>query len=231
MEPGSGRGAEEKSKTMQKNPPPADGEAEEAPNVQAGDDGRTGAPASSPPAGGQASEAPARRKASGRVVRRFSKAAPPIRRDIAVGPMLTMLRWSVGLPPHETAPGELAVVRGRTLPSRVNGVDTGAWVAWSAAGLLLFSRKPYPSIKEVLTEARRVLLCLVVERMGGNITHSAALLRTSRRAMRTHLRAAGAEPESDCWTMDDVQYSGGAIVPASMTGEDSDGGDEPDGNA
>jgi len=124
--------------------------------------------------------------------RREPEYPQPERRDVSVGALLVCLRSALGLSPHETAPGELAASRGRTLlPPTVRGVDAGAWIAWAVVGLSLFAKEPLPSMGETLAEARRVLLALALERTGSNITIIGKALQMSRRAVREHLQSTG----------------------------------------
>ncbi len=115
----------------------------------------------------------------------------PTHRDLKLAPVLRVLRELLGVPVHAAAPGEAAAHRGRGLPTVVEAVDSGAWIAWSLVGIQLFSGDGLPSIHTTTDEARRVLLALAMERTGGNITHIAAALGTSRRAVRGGLKAMG----------------------------------------
>ncbi len=80
-------------------------------------------------------------------------------------------------------------------------VDVGALLAWALVGLTLFSRRPQPPMREVLGEVRRMILALLMERTGGNISRVAAALSTSRRAVRDQLETAGPY-ELDVWNID-----------------------------
>jgi DNA-binding NtrC family response regulator len=77
------------------------------------------------------------------------------------------------------------------LPDVLPSVDLPAWLAWSLAGLSLFSPPELPPLRTATAEARRVLLVLALDRTTGNISRSAALLGISRHALRGHLDAAG----------------------------------------
>lgn len=66
-----------------------------------------------------------------------------------------------------------------------------ALVAWHMAGISLFAGGRQPSLREVLHEAKSVVLALAVDRNSENITHVALALGASRRAVRTHLQSVG----------------------------------------
>ena len=123
--------------------------------------------------------------------RRWSGDGDPLRMDVDVAAMLTILRAWLGLPLDRPVPGERAAVRGRALVPVAEQVDVGAWFAWSVVGLCLFSSVSEPGLREAEGEARRLLLALAMEREGGNITHVADRVRTSRRAARERLKEYG----------------------------------------
>ncbi len=112
----------------------------------------------------------------------------PLRQDIDVTVMLTVLRCWLRLPVQEEVSGERAAGRGRQFPSTVEKVDIVAWFAWSVAGLRLFAGDSEPQLDRVVNEARRVLLALLMERTEGNITHVAARIGSSRRVVRERLK-------------------------------------------
>ena len=121
----------------------------------------------------------------------WPKGAPPEYRDVSVAALLVCLRAVLGVWPDQITPGELAALRGRPLPERVFDVDAGALLAWTVAGLILFSERGSPSWRKVAREAKRVLLALNMERTGGNITRVAEALDSSRRMVRDTLKATG----------------------------------------
>lgn len=116
--------------------------------------------------------------------RRWTMGPVPQRRDVSVAPLLVTLRSALGLPPHELAPGERAASRGRHLPPLVEGVDAGARIACSLVGLSLFSLEASPKLRNLLGEAKRMLLALAMERTAGNISHVGAMLGICRRIAR-----------------------------------------------
>lgn len=123
--------------------------------------------------------------------RGWPRASAAERRDVRVDSVLVTVRSGLGLDPLGTAPGELAAERGRQPSAMLAGVDTGAVLAWVRAGLALFADGRLPTCEEALTEARRVLLAIAMERTGGNISAVGSQLGLSRRAVRQHLRAQG----------------------------------------
>lgn len=153
---------------------------------------------------------------------RWPKGARPVHRDVTMTSLLVVLRSAVGLSPHDAGPGELAASRGRNLPPSVTEVDAGAWIAWSVVGLVLFSGGRTPTLAEVVAEARRLLLALLMERLGGNITRVARAAGTSRRMVRERLRAAG------LYGLDPWFEGDRGEPPAGVPGGDDDG-DAPDG--
>jgi len=127
-------------------------------------------------------------------------------RRVAVAPaaVLALLRAVVGSPFLARLPDEDAGTMGRPLPNAMV-IDVGAWVAWCLAGLhvcarLELGRDPddedeHTSWLEVAGEAaKRVVTVLAMCREGGNISHAAAGLRTSRRALRDRLKDANLYP-------------------------------------
>jgi hypothetical protein len=122
------------------------------------------------------------------------------RRDTSPAEIATILRAVVGLPPDEAMPGELAASLGRSLPAAVHAVDVEGWIAWCLVGLLVFGDER-PAMRRARTEAHRVLAVLAMIRTGGNITHAAKGLGTSRRVLRERLKGAGLYPwpGSETW--------------------------------
>ncbi|MEX1367509.1 MAG: helix-turn-helix domain-containing protein [Nannocystaceae bacterium] len=146
-----------------------------------------------PPKSGPDRRSAARHPRVGRSgsARGWPRARAAERRDVRVASVLVTLRSGLGLDPLRPGSGELAAERGRESPAMLSGVDTGAVLAWVRAGLALFADDRLPTSEEALTEARRVLLAVAMERTGGNITAVGSQLGLSRRAVRCHLRAQG----------------------------------------
>lgn len=76
-------------------------------------------------------------------------------------------------------------------PLGLPAANARALVAWHMAGISLFAGGRQPSLREVLHEARSVVLALAMERNSENITHVALALGASRRAVRNHLQSVG----------------------------------------
>ena len=72
----------------------------------------------------------------------------------------------------------------------VDDVDVGAWAAWTLVGLRLFSGE-LPSFRALEAGSRKVLLIAAKKRFGGNVSHMAKALGSSRRLVRTQLKAHG----------------------------------------
>lgn len=123
---------------------------------------------------------------------------------VAVAPaaVLVLLRAAVGSPLLAPLPDEDAGIMGRPLPDAM-AIDASAWVAWCLAGLHTCERldlRQDPDddgtswLDVVGEDAKRVASVLAMRRAGGNTSHAATGLRTSRRALRERLRAAGLHP-------------------------------------
>jgi hypothetical protein len=97
----------------------------------------------------------------------------------------------VGAPPFDLATAPPPTLIATPLPDVLPSVDLPAWLAWSLAGLRLFSSPELPTLRTATAEARCVLLVLALDRTAGKISRSAALLGISRHALRKHLDAAG----------------------------------------
>jgi len=117
--------------------------------------------------------------------------APVITADVDTSALPICLKSILGLRPDTEIPAERCASTGRSLPTKIHGVDVGAWVAWSVTGLLLFSGDRQPTMRMVIQESRRLLLALYLGRHDNNITRIAEATGTSRRAVREHLKATG----------------------------------------
>lgn len=146
--------------------------------------------------------------------------AQPVRGDVVVPAAALALRSAVGLRPHDIAPGEHAGALGEPQAALVVGVDLGAWIAWALAGLPLFSREPVPTMARTVAVARRVVLGVTMERVGGNMTHAAAALGMSRRGVRERLKVAGLY-EIDLRVIAGPMFS--VVVPRGRFGEPEGG--------
>lgn len=92
-------------------------------------------------------------------------------------------------------------------------LDVDAWLVWAEAGLALFVTSSsaeageeeseeqrgvrcsaMPSLNAIIGEARRIAIVVAMVRSGGNLSHAAEELGTSRSALRVQLRAAGLYP-------------------------------------
>ncbi len=151
---------------------------------------------------------------------RWPKGPEAVRRDVIVSAMAMTLRSALDLSPYDMAPGERAAWRGRSLVAMARNVDLGAWIAWALAGLPLFTHEPIPTMREVLHEARRVALALAMDRTGGNVTSTGAVLDMSRRNVRERLKAAG------LYQIDPHIDDQGPGLPVVMTSDDGEAPDE-----
>lgn len=138
----------------------------------------------------------------------------PIARTLPAAEVAAFLRSLVGLPPSD---GEDAVAARRPAP---RSVDASAWIGWALAGLYACAlpselaededdgstrqRGPWvPPIRRVVAEARRVAVVVAMHRHGGNLSHAATALGTSRRALRATLKGAGLYPWAGATTAHD----------------------------
>lgn len=124
----------------------------------------------------------------------------PIPRELPTAEVAVFLRALVGLPPSDR---EGAGFADRPAPA---AIDATAWIGWALAGLYACAmpsedegqaprRGPWaPSVRVMVREARRVAVVVAMHRSGGNLSHAAVALGTSRRALRSALRAAGLYP-------------------------------------
>lgn len=81
-------------------------------------------------------------------------------------------------------------------PDTSRHLDVEALVAWMIVGFRLFSVQRSPSLAEVRREAECAAMVIAMPRCG-SITQAADHLRTSRRALRDKLKAAGLYPWTD----------------------------------
>ncbi len=109
-------------------------------------------------------------------------------RDVSPTEMASLLRSMLGLDPHEQQPEERAADLRRQFPKYVNGVNSGAWIAWCLVGLALFAGLRLPTMRAVVATARRVIVALAMMQTGGNLSHAAVRLMVSRRALRQALK-------------------------------------------
>ncbi len=125
----------------------------------------------------------------------------PRRVTVAPPTILALLRMAVGSPVLAPLTDEGAGTM-RHLPAMMV-IDADAWVAWCIAGLrgcerLHLGQAPDDEgtswLKVFGDEAKRVVMVLAVRRANGNLSHAAAALRTSRRALRERLKEAGLYP-------------------------------------
>lgn len=75
--------------------------------------------------------------------------------------------------------------------SKLDLVDVDAWVAWTLLGLELFSTEQLPTVEEVATKSRYIILKAASVRFNGVITHMANALKMSRRRLRDCLKQGG----------------------------------------
>jgi DNA-binding NtrC family response regulator len=122
-------------------------------------------------------------------------------------------------------------------------VDAAAWIGWALAGLYACALPgenaegenaegedaearrggPWvPPIRVMVREARRVAVVVAMHRHGGNITHAAEALGTSRRSLRDTLKTAGLYPWAGMTDDDDDDAS-----TTRRAGSDVPGGDSP----
>lgn len=134
--------------------------------------------------------------------RHVERITTPPRVAVAPAAVLALLRAAVGSPLLMPLPDEDAATMGHPLPSTM-AIDAGAWVAWCLAGLRACERldlgqepdgKDTSWIEAICETAKRMVTVLAMRRVGGNISHAAAGLRTSRRALRDRLKAANLHP-------------------------------------
>ena len=115
----------------------------------------------------------------------------PRRRTLHLHQVLPLLRAAVGLHLDDPPSGEPTSTTAESAAEAILNVDTGAWLSWSLAGLRLFATPQVPSLRVTTTVARRVVLEIAIDRTGGNITHMARCLGSSRRTVRENLRRTG----------------------------------------
>ncbi len=104
-----------------------------------------------------------------------------------------MLRAVLGLAPDEPTAEEQVAELLEVVPTTLHGLDVGAWIAWSVAGLSLFVGKP-KTVREAQAETKRIILTLGMLRADGNISIAAREIGTSRRMLREGLRRFGLYP-------------------------------------
>lgn len=113
-----------------------------------------------------------------------------------------LLRVATSGPLRAPLPADDATAIGHPLPDAL-AIDPEVWVAWCIAGLHVAARlklgqvpdDEHDSWLEVVGDAaKRALTILVMRRAGGNITHAAESLRTSRGALRKRLHRHGLHP-------------------------------------
>lgn len=146
-------------------------------------------------------------------------AAPPTggdgieRRDVEPADVAEKLRGMLGLLSVQPAPGEAAASLGRSLPSLVQGLDAGGWIAWCLVGLILFGES-FPPLAMVRRESKRFAVSLAMLRAQGNISAAARMLGTSRKVLRDNLQDAGLYP----WPVIVPQGGGVLLAPRSAAG-------------
>ena len=138
----------------------------------------------------------------------------PIARELPTAEVAAFLRSLVGLPPSDSEGTEVA---GRAAPA---AIDASAWIGWALAGLHACAlpseharegdgqarrRGPWvPSVHVMVREARRVAVVVAMHRHGGNLSRAAMALGTSRRSLRSALKAAGLYPWGGASADDDA---------------------------
>lgn len=105
----------------------------------------------------------------------------------------TVLRAALGLAPDEPTSREQAATLGLVLPLSLDELDAGAWIAWSVAGLSLFSGRAL-TVRQAQAESKRIILALAMLEADGNISIAARTIGTSRRCLREGLRTFGLYP-------------------------------------
>ncbi len=115
------------------------------------------------------------------------------RRDVEPSEVAERLRGMLGLMPEQLADGEAAASLRRDLPTLVQGLDAGGWIAWCLVGLVIFGER-FPALETIRQESKRVAAALAMLRAKGNISAAAMMLKTSRKVLRENLRVAGLYP-------------------------------------
>jgi hypothetical protein len=114
-------------------------------------------------------------------------------RNVEPDDMAERLRCMLGLAPEQPAPGEAAASYQRPLPPLVRSLDTGGWIAWCLAGLVIFGEGS-PTLATIRCESKRVALALAIVRTRGCISDAARMLGSSRKVVRENLAAVGLQP-------------------------------------
>jgi len=89
------------------------------------------------------------------------------------------------------ARGHWPVIEATTPSPGLDNLRARALVAWNMVGLSLFASKRLAQLNDVAAEAECVMLALQIELHGGNLTHIAKDLNTSRRSLRERLKRGG----------------------------------------
>lgn len=107
--------------------------------------------------------------------------------------LVVALRCALGLPPLDRPPSD-------DLPAHlaadlaVEGLNARWLIAWTVAGLELFSEGKLPTMAAAIIVAKRTVSSIAMDAQHGRLTSAARLLCTGSRNVRRTLEEAGAWP-------------------------------------
>lgn len=107
--------------------------------------------------------------------------------------LVVALRVALGMPPLDRPPAD-DIPAHLAAALEVEGLNPRWLIAWTVAGLELFSEGKLPTMAAALITAKRTVAAIAMDAQLGNLSSAARLLCTGRVNVRRILEEAGAWP-------------------------------------
>lgn len=107
--------------------------------------------------------------------------------------LVVALRCALGLPPLARPPTD-DIPAHLAADLEVEGLNPRWLIAWTVAGLELFSEGKLPTMAAATIAAKRTVAAIAMDAQLGNLTSAARILCTGSRSLRQTLEEAGAWP-------------------------------------
>ena len=122
--------------------------------------------------------------------------------------LVVALRCVLGLPPLDRPPSDDIPAH---LPTNleVEGLNPRWLIAWTVAGLELFSWGELPTMAAAIIAAKRTVAAIAMDAQGGTLSSAARLLHTGSRNVRRVLE------EAACWPWVELFYRHPPVEPVS----------------
>lgn len=134
--------------------------------------------------------------------------ASPSSESLSAQDLVVALRCALGLPPLDRPPTDDIPAH---LPAdfEVEGLNARWLIAWTVAGLELFSWGKLPTMSAAIITAKRTVAAIAMDAQGGSLSSAAQLLGTGSKNVRRVLE------EAACWPWVELFYRRPPVKPVS----------------